>query len=69
MKIITKEGFKEKQSKMNNIQEKEKVEIELDLMLKKRILDLELKPIKKKEAKDFSLIDYIGFIDGDSAID
>lgn len=51
------------------LKENEKLKIELDAALKKRILNLDLKPIEKKNAKNYSLLDYIGFIDKDIVAD
>jgi len=41
---------------------KELVEIESELELRKRIRNLDLKPITKKESKELNLLDYIGFV-------
>ncbi|MBD3196747.1 MAG: hypothetical protein GF317_16945 [Candidatus Lokiarchaeota archaeon] len=47
--------------------DKEKVEtkekLDLSLELRKRIKNLDLKPISKEKLEDINLLDYIGFID------
>jgi len=45
--------------------EREPIETESEIDLRKRICDLELKPILNKESKEHNLLDYIGFIDED----
>ena len=65
MRSLTKENIKEKHNEKSHdlIIEINNSDNELDAELKNRILNLNLKPIEKKKAKNFSLLDYIGFID------
>lgn len=41
------------------------IKIDLEFELRQRILNLNLKPIQKKESDDLNLLDYIGFVDKD----
>ncbi len=59
---MAREDIKEKVFDMTK-KTKEELKIELDLTLKNRILALDIMPIEKKTSRDFSLLDYIGFID------
>ncbi len=57
--------FKEFKEVEEKKAEKDTIEIESELDLRKRIRNLDLKPITKKESKELNLLDYIGFVDED----
>lgn len=55
--------FKKIEENEGKHKEEETLKIELEMDLRKRILNLNLKPIEKKDSKDLNLLDYIGFVD------
>ena len=57
--------FKEFKNIEEKKPEKDTIEIEPELELRKRIRNLDLKPITKKEIKEHNLLDYIGFVSED----
>ncbi|MHA1491081.1 MAG: hypothetical protein ACTSRI_15715 [Promethearchaeota archaeon] len=57
--------FKEFKEVEEKKAEKDAIEIESELDLRKRIRNLDLKSISKIESKELNLLDYIGFVDED----
>ena len=57
------EIFRKFEENEENLKEEYAIKISLDMELRKRILNLKLNPIEKKESEDMNLLEFIGYVD------